>query len=62
MKNLELKQMENYQATGYGQDLADCISDAYTNHGWASVITWATTLYNPAFGAGIAAGCAIAVY
>lgn len=43
--------------SGCGQCVANCIADAYTNHGWASV--WATlqSIFVPATGVGIAIGC-----
>lgn len=43
---------------GCGQCVANCMADAYTNHGWASV--WATiqSIFVPATGVGIALGCA----
>lgn len=48
--------------TTWGEATAQCIGDAYSNHGWLSV--WATiqTAYIPATAAGIAAACAIKNY
>ncbi|MDZ4795849.1 MAG: hypothetical protein SGI83_16330 [Bacteroidota bacterium] len=42
---------------GCGQCVANCIADAYINHGWASV--WATvqSIFVPATGVGIVLGC-----
>lgn len=42
---------------GCGEDVADCVSDAYSNHGWKSVASWVITGFYPAFGVGIALGC-----
>ncbi|MDD3789488.1 MAG: hypothetical protein PHO94_12450 [Petrimonas sp.] len=42
-----------------GQATMDCITDAYTNHGWTSVFTWVATAFVPEVAAGIAAGCAV---
>jgi len=44
---------------GSGQATADCITDAYSNHGWVSVAAWVTTAFIPATAVAIAADCAI---
>ncbi|HMM04951.1 MULTISPECIES: hypothetical protein [unclassified Dysgonomonas] len=36
----------------------DCIDDAYTNHGWASVFLTIETAFIPWTGVAIAAACA----
>ena len=56
MKELNVVQMANVIGGG-GDDVADCIADAYTNHGWISVVIWVGTLYNAGLGIGIALGC-----
>jgi len=47
------------RSVGCGQATMDCITDAYSNHGWTSV--WATvqSIFVPATGAAIAGACAI---
>lgn len=46
------------KASGCGQATQDCVTDAYTNHGWVSV--WATvqSAFIPATAVAIAAACA----
>jgi len=41
-----------------GQRTIDCINDAYTNHGWASVFLTIETAFIPWTGVAIAAACA----
>ncbi len=48
----------NPQARGCGQATADCIVDAYSNHGWASVYIFVQTAFLPQTAAGIAIACA----
>lgn len=43
--------------TGLGQQVADCISDAYTNHGWASVLLWVETAFIPEAVCVVAGAC-----
>lgn len=40
-----------------GQDVMDCIEDAYTNHGWISVGLFIETAFIPETAAAIAAAC-----
>tara|TARA_B110001469_G_C9624403_1_gene311508 strand:- start:670 stop:1296 length:627 start_codon:yes stop_codon:yes gene_type:complete len=44
----------------WGQNTMDCITDAYSNHGWISVWAWVQTAFIPMTGAAIAASCAMA--
>jgi hypothetical protein len=37
--------------------VADCVSDAYTSHGWASVWTFVQSIYIPATGLAITSAC-----
>ena len=41
----------------FGQDVSDCISDAYTNHGWASVLLWVETAFIPEAVCVVAGAC-----
>lgn len=52
------KNGSNLRIRGCGQSTMDCISDAYSNHGWLSV--WATvqTAFLPQTAAAIAGACA----
>ncbi len=43
---------------GCGQATMDCLSDAYTNHGWVSVWAFVQTAFIPATAAALAAACA----
>lgn len=45
------------RGSGCGQCVANCIADAYTNHGWVSVWAFIQSIFIPATGAGIAIGC-----
>jgi hypothetical protein len=47
------------QAQGCGQAVADCINDAYTNHGWVSVWAWVQSAVLPETVGAIALGCTI---
>lgn len=47
------------RSSGIGQGTADCINDAYSNKGWASVLLWVETAYIPFTAVAIAADCAI---
>ncbi len=40
-----------------GQDVMDCITDAYGNHGWASVALWVETAFIPQAAAVVAIAC-----
>lgn len=42
-----------------GQKTADCLADAYTNHGWVSVWAFVQTAFIPATGVALAAACAV---
>lgn len=44
---------------GCGQAVADCLSDAYTHHGWLSVWASVQTAFIPLTAASLAAACAI---
>lgn len=46
-------------ANDNGQETADCIVDAYSNHGWISSWLWVQTLIIPTTGVIIAADCAL---
>lgn len=48
---------DNSGKEGCGQAVAECINDAYSNHGWASVFLTLSTLVFWHSGAGIVAGC-----
>jgi hypothetical protein len=43
-----------------GQDVADCVADAYTNHGWVSVWAFVQTAFIPATAGAIAGACLVA--
>jgi hypothetical protein len=58
MKKLEMFRMERIQGGINGQSVADCISDAYANHGWTSVAAWIISAFYPATVAFIASACA----
>jgi hypothetical protein len=47
----------NSKVSGCGQATMDCITDAYSNHGWNSVFAWVSTAFVPYVAAGIAALC-----
>jgi hypothetical protein len=44
-------------SNGCGQAVADCIADAYVNHGWASVWTFVQSIYIPATSVAITGAC-----
>lgn len=50
---------QNYIASsnGCGQCVIDCINDAYSKHGWASVWAWVQSAFLPQTLVGIALGC-----
>jgi hypothetical protein len=47
---------------GWGEDTMGCLSDAYTNHGWASVWVTIQTAFIPETAVAFAAACAIKNY
>ena len=51
--------MSNTQskAKNTGQDVMNCISDAYSNHGWVSVWAWVQTAFVPATAVAVAGAC-----
>ncbi|GLU55658.1 hypothetical protein Dfri01_51190 [Dyadobacter frigoris] len=46
---------------GCGQAVINCMTDAYSNHGWISVYAWVQSAYIPATAAALAAACAARV-
>lgn len=46
-----------YGKKGLGQQLIDCINDAYSNHGWYSTALFIGTLFEPWVGGGVAYLC-----
>ncbi|NOT51025.1 MAG: hypothetical protein HOP10_07085 [Chitinophagaceae bacterium] len=48
---------ETKKGSGCGNCVSNCISDAYTNHGWVSVWAFIQSIFVPATGVGIAIGC-----
>ncbi len=61
MKKLELNQMENLEggfARCSGQAIMDCVSDVYSNHGWASLAVGITSCFIPQTFAVYAVACA----
>jgi len=44
--------------TDCGQDVADCLNEVYTKHGWASVSAWVVSAFIPETVAVFAADCA----
>jgi len=42
-----------------GQQVADCITDFYSNQGWLSVGLWVGTLFDPGIGACVASACIV---
>jgi hypothetical protein len=48
----------NTEDPDFADKVLDCLEDAYTNHGWASVGLWILTGFYPAVGVGAAIGCA----
>jgi len=58
MKTLNLKQMEVIEGGLVdGKDVAQCIADAYTNHGWASVALGLMSAIQPEGAFFVAAAC-----
>ena len=51
------KRLTSLGKTNCGQAVADCLSDNYTQQGWASVVGWGITLFQPWFGVAMIAGC-----
>lgn len=51
--------MKAQLATGCGQGTANCMADAYVNHGWASVWISVQTAFIPWTAAAIAGACAV---
>jgi|GEM_PF-2883633 hypothetical protein len=40
-----------------GQETMDCITDIYSDQGWASVAGWVLTAFQPEVALAVAAGC-----
>ena len=51
------KRITSLGKTNCGQAVADCLTDNYTKQGWASVVGWGITLFQPWFGVAMIAGC-----
>lgn len=51
--------LPNHITKGRGQDTMNCISDAYTNHGWVSVWVTVQSAFLPQTAVAIAAACAV---
>ena len=58
MQRLESVQMAAIQGGIDGQAVVDCITDAYSNHGWVSVWAWVQSAFIPETVAAIALACA----
>ncbi|HPR20530.1 MAG TPA: hypothetical protein PLH60_08245 [Proteiniphilum sp.] len=43
----------------WGKGTAECLSDAYSNHGWSSVFAFVSTAFVPQVAAGLGIACAI---
>lgn len=43
----------------WGRGTAECLSDAYSNHGWSSVFAFVSTAFVPQVAAGLGIACAI---
>ncbi len=50
------------RTSGWGQRTMDCITDAYSNYGWASVAAWVVSAFQPSVAVAIAAVCAYREY
>ncbi len=57
IRNVDFGRGTGSGGTDCGQCVANCISDAYSNHGWASVWAVVQSIFIPATGVGIALGC-----
>jgi len=55
---LNINEMVEIQG-GSGQDVANCISDAYTNHGWISVALWVESTFIQETLVAVAADCTV---
>jgi len=53
---LNINEMVEIQGAS-GQYVADCISSAYTNHGWVSVLLWVQSAFIPETVVAVAADC-----
>lgn len=58
MEQLSVQQMEEIHGGLTGQAVANCIADAYANHGWLSVWAFVQTAVIPETAVAIAAACA----
>jgi hypothetical protein len=56
--NLDSSNNKGLMKIDVGQCTANCIGDAYTNHGWASVAAWVVSAFFPEAVAAIALDCA----
>lgn len=57
--NFQSKMNIALKTSGCGQATADCLIDAYSNHGWVSVWAFVQTAFIPATGVALAAACAV---
>ena len=57
LKKLTIEEMEQIEGGSCGQAVADCITDAYSNHGWVSVWAWVQSVALPPTAYYIAAAC-----
>jgi hypothetical protein len=62
MKELTFEHMEEVQGGSWGQDTMNCVTDAYTNYGWSSVVAWVATAAFWPISLGFVATCAVATY
>lgn len=58
INNTLASQKGKITAQGCGQATVDCITDAYSNHGWLSTWAWVQSAFLPQTTAAIAAACA----
>ena len=59
MKKIEIERLEMLLGgKASGQNTMDCISDAYSNHGWASVAAWGVSALTPIGFFAYASACA----
>lgn len=55
--NLLIPFSPDIETKGLGQDVMDCLSDAYSNHGWVSVWAFIQTCFIPETAVALAAAC-----